>query len=63
VKARDVAELRKGLGKTQGEFADMLGVQLNSVWRWENGYPIHPAYERLLLDLRARTADVVPQSA
>ena len=35
--ADDIRAARKQLGKTQREFADLLGVAQNSIWRLENG--------------------------
>ena len=32
-----VRKLRESLGLTQEEFAEKVGVQRNTVWRWENG--------------------------
>ena len=37
VTADEVRRLRKRLGVTQRELADMVGVAINSVARWERG--------------------------
>jgi transcriptional regulator with XRE-family HTH domain len=33
---------------TLRQFAGLIGVQMNTVWRWENGYPIDPACAELI---------------
>jgi len=37
VSGEEIKQLRKALGLTQEEFADLLGVQYSTVNRWENG--------------------------
>lgn len=34
-KVNEVAKLRKKLDKTQPEFAELVGVQVMTIWRWE----------------------------
>ena len=33
----DIPSLRKALHLTQSQLAEMAGVNLSTVWRWENG--------------------------
>lgn len=33
----DIPMLRKALNLTQSQLADLAGVNLSTVWRWENG--------------------------
>jgi transcriptional regulator with XRE-family HTH domain len=37
VRGSEVRELRKGLGLTQEQFGELVGVARNSVARWERG--------------------------
>lgn len=46
--AQDVKTIRKGLKKTQDEFAKMLGVTPKTIRNWEAGYTI-PAPKREIL--------------
>src|SRR6185436_10601197 len=39
----EVKKIRKKLGLTQKQFAGLIGVEPNSVWRWEAG--THPPSE------------------
>jgi len=39
MKNLDVKEIRKACGLTQKELAAEMGVNLSTVWRWENGTP------------------------
>jgi DNA-binding transcriptional regulator YiaG len=59
VTGQDIKREREKLGLTQGQFAAVLGVAENTVWRWEAGerHP-HPivlkAVQTALRDLKAR---------
>ena len=33
---------------SQAEFASFLGVERNTVWRWENGWPVSAPYPDLI---------------
>ncbi|WP_188718890.1 helix-turn-helix domain-containing protein [Nitratireductor aestuarii] len=39
MKNLDVREIRKACGLTQRELASEMGVNLSTVWRWENVSP------------------------
>ena len=55
----EIIKARERLGWTQAQLADALGVQMNTVWRWEHGYhPMSKPYVRLLQVLLA--ANVQP---
>lgn len=32
----ELKQIRENLGLSQAEFADKVGVERNTVWRWEN---------------------------
>lgn len=42
--SRELRKIREARGETQAQFATVLGVKENTVWRWENGFrPVsHP---------------------
>jgi len=40
---RWIIGIREALGKTQGQFADLLGVDKQTVVRWELGYGYRPS--------------------
>jgi DNA-binding transcriptional regulator YiaG len=46
-----IRELRARLKLTQGRFAALVGVRLNTVWRWENGH-IQASNEKLRAMIR-----------
>jgi DNA-binding transcriptional regulator YiaG len=49
VTAQELRRLRKKAGLTQGALARKVGVQMNSVWRWEAGrVPITTPMARLI---------------
>lgn len=48
----DIPAIRAACGLTQQGLADMAGVNLSTVWRWENGNPPRGAAKVLLLRLR-----------
>src|SRR6266446_1227244 len=57
--AVDVRALRQGLGKSQSEFARMIGVSVATLQNWEQGrrQPVGPA--RALLRVAAANPEVV----
>ena len=55
----DVKAIRHGLGKSQAEFARMIGVSVSTLQNWEQGRrrPVGPA--RALLLVTAESPEVV----
>ena len=49
----DVKQIRADRGITQKELADLVGVNLSTVWRWENGHSPRGTALRLLENLSA----------
>ncbi len=49
----DVKKIRADMGITQKELADLAGVNLSTVWRWENGSPPRGPALRFLENLGA----------
>jgi DNA-binding transcriptional regulator YiaG len=48
----DVLAIRLGMGLTQGAFAEALGVNEFTVWRWENGKcPVTSEMAKKMYDL------------
>lgn len=47
----DVKQIRADRGLTQKELADLAGVNLSTVWRWENGQPPRGAARSFLQGL------------
>lgn len=60
MRARDTARLvrrtRQAMRMTQLAFARHLGVEENTVWRWEHGRRVSAAYRRLIEMEAARHA-------
>ena len=54
MEAQLIKSARDAMGLTQGEFAQRLGVNLHTVWRWENGR-VKPD-ERTLIAVRSLAA-------
>lgn len=50
VKKEDLKKRRSALGWTQKQLAEALGVQPNTVTRWENGILPVPVYVPLALE-------------
>lgn len=48
----DIPAIRALHGLTQQGLADLAGVNLSTVWRWENGNPPKGTAKALLLRLR-----------
>jgi putative transcriptional regulator len=61
-KAEDVQAIRAKLGKSQAEFARMIGVSVDTLQNWEQGrrQPVGPA--RALLVVTARAPKVVEKA-
>lgn len=62
----DIPAIRKALSLTQSQLADMAGVNLSTVWRWENdGVPKRGAARALLdrLKLEAFGSENSPASS
>ena len=57
-KADDIRAIRAKLHKSQAEFAQMIGVSLNTLQNWEQGRrkPVGPARALLLVAARAPRA-------
>lgn len=55
----DVKAIRQQLGKSQSEFANMIGVSVSTLQNWEQGrrQPLGPA--RALLQIAAKSPEVV----
>jgi len=53
----DVKAIRSAHGLTQQGLADAIGVNLSTVWRWENGHAPRGAARALLIKMR----DEAPQ--
>ena len=51
----DIKQIRADRGLTQRELADLAGVNLSTVWRWENGKPARGAARALLLQMAGET--------
>lgn len=50
--ALDIPAIRAAHGLTQQGLADLAGVHLSTVWRWENGNPPKGTARALLARLR-----------
>lgn len=57
--AVDIKALREARGWTQQEMADAIGVNLSTIWRWENVRPPRGAARKLIeaMASRARSSD------
>jgi putative transcriptional regulator len=58
----DIKAIREGLGKSQSEFALMIGVSVSTLQNWEQGrrYPEGPA--RALLKVAAENPEAVAKA-
>jgi len=54
--AEEVRAARRKLGFTQAEFAERVGVQRNTVWRWEAGTLTVGTTAAILIRLLAQQA-------
>ncbi|WP_352572967.1 helix-turn-helix domain-containing protein [Mesorhizobium australicum] len=59
----DVKAIRARLGLTQQGLADALGVNLSTVWRWENGQPPRGAARTLLAQMEPTPATSAERAA
>lgn len=59
----DIPAIRDAYGLTQQGLADVAGVNLSTVWRWENGNPPKGTARALLLKMAAEksTAPSAPK--
>jgi putative transcriptional regulator len=57
--AEDVKEIRHQLGKTQSEFASMIGVSVSTLQNWEQGRRRPEGPARALLMVAAHSPKVV----
>ena len=55
----DVKSIREGLGKSQSEFALMIGVSLSTLQNWEQGRRRPQGPARALLQVAARNPEAV----
>lgn len=51
----ELKQKRENLGLTQTELADILGVKMNTVYRWESGILSVPKSIELAMDTVERT--------
>lgn len=56
----DVKKIRQECELTQKGFADLLGVNISTVWRWENGTPPRGPARFLLSKLAKEAASKSP---
>ncbi|WP_421930171.1 helix-turn-helix domain-containing protein [Nitratireductor rhodophyticola] len=61
MKQIDVKAIRTAHRLTQKGLADMMGVNLSTVWRWENGTPPRGPAVAFLRDLESRTPSPTPE--
>jgi DNA-binding transcriptional regulator YiaG len=59
MKPDEVRSLREALDMTQAQFAALVGVSMNTVWRWENGWPIDRAWAQVI---RLKTVTAAAQA-
>jgi putative transcriptional regulator len=55
----DVRTIREGLGKSQSEFARMIGVSLSTLQNWEQGRRRPQGPARALLKVASQAPDAV----
>jgi putative transcriptional regulator len=55
----DVRAIREGLGKSQSEFAQMIGVSLSTLQNWEQGRRRPQGPARALLKVASHDPDAV----
>ncbi|MBW2713984.1 MAG: helix-turn-helix domain-containing protein [Deltaproteobacteria bacterium] len=58
----DVKAIRNGLGKSQSEFALMIGVSVSTLQNWEQGRRQHEGPARALLKVAAENPDAVAKA-
>jgi putative transcriptional regulator len=61
-KAADVREVRRKLGKSQTDFAMMIGVSVATLRNWEQGRRVPEGPARALLKVAARNPKVVEEA-
>lgn len=57
----DIPAIRASHGLTQQGLADLAGVNLSTVWRWENGSPPRGTARALLMRLQTEAAAPIPE--
>jgi transcriptional regulator with XRE-family HTH domain len=55
--SEQIAQLRKDLGLSQVDFAQLLGVHFMTVSKWERGESVPTSYQLVFMDQFRRTAD------
>jgi len=55
----DIKAIRKRLGKSQSEFAMMIGVSLSTLQNWEQGRRVPEGPARALLQVAAKNPEAV----
>ena len=58
----DVKAIREHLGKTQSEFALMIGVSVSTLQNWEQGRSVPEGPARALLRVAAKNPEVVAEA-
>lgn len=59
IDAPEVRKIREGYGLSQGEFAALLGISVDTVQNWEQGRRTPGGPARVLLQVAARHPEVV----
>ncbi|MBA2494528.1 MAG: DUF1870 family protein [Acidobacteria bacterium] len=57
MKGEELKEKREKLGLTQTELADILGVKMNTVYRWESGILFVPKSIELAMETVERNSN------
>jgi putative transcriptional regulator len=61
-KREDVRAIRQSLGKSQSEFALMIGVSVSTLQNWEQGRRVPEGPARALLKVAARCPEAVVEA-